>query len=526
MPMTSPPKRRGGGGPLDPGDELFTDPTVANLAALVALPVGVSGATTAMPEGWEVYVQTLRTKWRLRTTAVAPVAFQILTSTSDPTRQWWREDCEASDANPWLDQLAWTVNPATGNDEALGTAAAPLLSLAEFSRRMRGARCDAAYSLSVLGNVTGITLEIHLGPNGMLVVDGNLGAVVAPAWPANVQCAAVASYTPPNAALQQYAIIDVDTPPLFDWTPYVGLRVRFSDVPFPHANNLDRGEFIVELVNPALGGNNTARISLPNNCDVYAAGGPALTGAVPNDTDFLLCEVLPRSGPIRADITKEFGPVITNLNITGFDIADLGIGTSVSVRFQSVNNASPFGVYGNPTIYGCTAALLAAEGAVAFWECGFTNPGANGELSGDGSNLMAFWACAFLNYAARYANCRYTSCLWQVSILDFAPGFHHFVGPCCWSDNAGVDTMTVFNPGVHIRSVNQMFGNQNGHAINIESPGLDWVYQVAPTINALDATEFRVMGVEYTWAANLPYPDAGLVYPATVHDVAIFPLTV
>jgi hypothetical protein len=189
---------------------------------------------------------------------------------------------------------------------------------------MRGAQLDAIYSIQVLGDQVGMNQVVDLGPNGMLVIDGNPGAIphpgVPPApWPAAVNVAAIGGYTPINIVGQEWAIIDVDTPPGFDWTPYLNARVRCSPNPFPHAAGpLDRCQFHVAVVNPAGGGNNTARISIPNGFDPYDPLLPGLTGLVPQNGDFLLAEQLPNSGPVMLDVSKEAGPVLPSVNMVGF----------------------------------------------------------------------------------------------------------------------------------------------------------------------------------------------------------------
>lgn len=522
----NPPPRRGGSGPVDNGLllELNAENGVANQAALVALQVGTAGTDSWLPDGTDVWVATYRCKWRLRTTAVPVVANEIATSTTDGTRQWWRLDPGgAPDANPWLPQLAWSIAP-TGNDEALGTAAAPLLTFPEFVRRMKGARMDGAYSVSVLGNQARMTMQVYLGPDGMLVIDGNAGAVVAPAWPATVQGDAAAAYVGPNAAGQEYALVTVDPVlnPGFDWTPYVGLRVRFSDIAFPHANNLDRGEFVVLLANPGALGNNVARVSVPNNCDVYATGGPALTGAVPNNLDYLLAEALPFSGDVMLDVTKELGATLTVVNLTGFSVSNPAIGANVKVKLNS-GGSSAVGDFGNVTFYGCVANVIQSQGSVAYWECLVPNPGTTSQYTGDSANLLAFVDCGFLNNQAEATNVRFTSCVWENGSLDFQPGYIEFMGPVAFFDLAFGSAMTVLSPGVSVRSGGFVFGLGNPHALVVETAGFWWTYNAGtpPTCNAgVPLGEFRVLGVEYTWAVNLPYPAA-----ATVEDVAIRPLT-
>jgi hypothetical protein len=517
--LNFPAKRRPGGGPLDPGADTVDNPSVANLAALAALNVIPAGANSALPEGWEVYVETMRCKWRLRATAVAPVAFEIVTSTANPTRQWWREDCEASDANPWLNQLAWAVNPATGNNEAVGTAVAPLASYAEFGRRMRGAVLNASYSVSFLGAVAAIDVSgFELGPLGMLVLDGNAGATVAAAWPAGVTLAAIAGYTAPNPAGPEAAIVDVAVPALFDWTPYVGLRVRCSPNAFPHAAGpLDRCTFEVLQVNPAGGGNNTARINVPNGFDPYDTLLPGLTGLVPQNGDFLFCEDLPRSGPISIDITKQNGATLPSVNVTGFDVR-AAAGVPIRIRCL-VPEALANPDFGKPIFFGCLVRTTQVSGSANFWVCLFDNPGGAMLAQGDNieQNRLVFTCCGWLNVNMTLTNCVVNTGLMEAGGFVLR-GFNRFVGANGFFDNVGFTALNVDQPGTFLQSSGATYGDTNARGLYVTTPGFLWTYDFAPAVNAGGLSEFRVLGVEYTWGLNLPYPAA-----ATVEVVAIRP---
>jgi hypothetical protein len=522
--LTIPRKRRGPSGPNDDPDQTFSNPSVPNLAALVALAIGVSGTTTALPEGWSVFVETLRCKWRLRTTAVAPVLFEILTSTSDPTRQWWREDCEASDANPWLPQLAWQIGPG-GNDEALGTPAAPLATFREFERRMRGSVMNAVYTVDVRVALGGIDGDYEFGPLGMLVIDGNDGAAPAAAWPALVRVDAAIGYIAPVPAGPEYAIIIANAVQLADWTPYVGLRVRCSTAAvFPHpAGPLDICEFWVLSVNPAGGGNNTARITLPNHFDPYDPTLPAMTGGVPAPGDFLLAENLLVSGPIVLRAKKTPGATVPTVNVVGFAIQEPGpVSTTIQLE-SSVPRANAAFVYGYPIIYGCDIIperlrnpMSVRVSKVSAW-IGPT------EIGGPNwSDVVQFVDCGFLQMQGQSANASFDNCVWEACLWSFMPGINRFYHNSGFFNTAAAYAIVVPQPGAFVYSEDDLFGDGSAGGINIEVPGFSWAYQGGgPTINAGGAVEFRVLGANYTWAINLPYPAA-----ATVENVSIIPFTV
>lgn len=505
-------------------------PAIANLAALALFDVGTG--LTQLPAGAEVYLLSLRCPLRLIKYAAAPPAlipFQTFTVLAggviDPLQQWMRLDCEsAPDANPWLPQLAWQIGPV-GNDEALGTAAAPLATFVEFTRRMRGARLNAIYTVDIQVAQAGLVSDFELGPLGMVVIDGNNGATVAAAWPAGVQVAAIGGYTAPVPGGPQYAIVDVDTPPGFDWTPYVGLRVRCSPNAFPHAAGpLDRCTFIVASVNPAGGGNNTARVSIPNGFDAYDPLLPGLTGLVPQNGDFLLCEdLIITGGPVVIRVQKELGAVLPSVNIIGFTIQGPAVTPTSLQIVASIPGADTAPQFGLPIIFGCLLNITQIRHPIQVWESGFI--GLAGPLQIGGYNsvtaMVYMQNCLFPLMQGQSSNCQFTSCLWQATLWNLMPGLNRFIGNNGFFDLVGATALTVPQAGAFVYSEDDLFGNGNDRGLNVTSPGFSWVFQGGgPNINAGGALEFRILGVEYTWALNLPYPVA-----ATTEDVTIQPFT-
>ncbi len=525
--MTLPAKRRLGAGPLDQSGQTFENPSVLNLAALALLNVAPEGVNSSLPEGWEVYVQSKRAYFIKRTSAVAPVAQVIVASTVTAGVQWWRKDCDASDGNPWVGQLAWAVNPATGNDENVGTPASPLASVPEFIRRLRGAKLNAIYSLSILGNVDadGIDLgELDLGPNGMVVIDGNAGATPAagapPApWPAGVTVAAIGGYTAPVPGGPEYAIITANVATLADWTPYVGCRVRCSGAAFPHpAGALDRCTFYVIQVNPAGGGNNTARITIPNGFDPYDPLMPGLTGLVPLNGDFLYAEDLPQGGRLQGEISKEFGAVLPSVNVVGLNLTDATGDAPLQLRAR-VPSAIAAPMFGKPTVFGCIVDAHKVAGSMQLWEIRFANPGGGLLIQGDNieNDRIDVSHSAFDNVNPTTSNVLINNTLFEGCVWT-PRGFNRMAGANGMFDNPGGTAINVDQPGTRIQSSGTTFGDTLARGLYVTVPDFVWVYDVAPAVNAGGVSEFRVLGAEYTWGANLPYPAA-----ATVEMVAIRP---
>jgi hypothetical protein len=100
--------------------------SVANEAALNAL------NTSDLADGSAVYVKTYRQYFEVLTASLALIAGFITTS-DNPSRVWIRR----MTASSWSRQFVWAYNKDTGTLEGDGTAASPILSLDEISRRLR-----------------------------------------------------------------------------------------------------------------------------------------------------------------------------------------------------------------------------------------------------------------------------------------------------------------------------------------------------------------------------------------------------
>ena len=120
---------------------------VANIAALAAL----SAANFPIGNSW-CWVDTVGAWFSLQISALATTPTTVITASGLGGAQWLRMNW----INPvWQAVTSWTVNTATGNDEAAGTVGAPLLTLSELARRIAWAQITAALTVSITGAPTG-----------------------------------------------------------------------------------------------------------------------------------------------------------------------------------------------------------------------------------------------------------------------------------------------------------------------------------------------------------------------------------
>ena len=153
-------------GPTEPGvlntyaraDHQHPILTVANAAGMSALVV------TTMPNGTPVYVASRDAVFRLVTSAKTVNTWDTFAST-DAARQWLR-DGRVSLKSATV--ATWTVNTATGSDDAVGTGVTPLKTLSELSWRLYGTKLLA----NVLVQLTGSMAAADLPMFNFMVVAG------------------------------------------------------------------------------------------------------------------------------------------------------------------------------------------------------------------------------------------------------------------------------------------------------------------------------------------------------------------
>lgn len=115
--------------------------SVANNAALAAIDASHLG------EGASRFVLTYRDWFALdKTTARTAVADNIVAATGGVG--WWWVRRRQPDPS-WVLQTAWTVDPASGNDENLGDSGHPLKTLSEYHLRLWGAQLAADHTVTV-----------------------------------------------------------------------------------------------------------------------------------------------------------------------------------------------------------------------------------------------------------------------------------------------------------------------------------------------------------------------------------------
>ncbi len=509
MPLTLPVWRRGPSGVPDPLAEIELNPSVANEAALVAIQVGIATTpATYIPDGLDVYVATYRCKWRLRTTAVPPVANQIATSTTQPTRQWYRLDPSCTDGSgPWSALIDCTVIAATGNDENAGTPAAPIRTVDEWCRRMKGARLDAGqYTLHVTGNSPAIEVLQDFGITGNVVIDFTPG--ITPAVPVRV----VGAFAAVNVAGQEFCTV-TDANPAFDWTPHIGRRVR-TVAPSAQVGVV----FVVEQVNPGGAGNNVARITQPALFD------PTVSPAALNEfaliaLDTLQIEILPtlagavlRPNKLTAEAGNRLCLTLMAAHITGAlpDSAQLQIDSRGSGQYPEEQFAPVI-------VYGCILNCQNITDSGQIWSCSvpaFCH--ATGKAGGSGASgfPLAFRCCAFgdaVTVGTIYpSNASFHQCIWENAHLEAQPGGLVFTGNNGWWDEAAYAINVAQAPGVSMVAFGALFGAAMGGGILVDTPGTFITYPVAgpaPSINAGGANEMRILGVPVLYAA-LPFTDA------------------
>src|SRR3972149_1548069 len=147
--------------------------------------------------------------------SAAPGAGRIVQAGAPPPARWHRK---LTGNARWAEYSSFYINASTGNNENLGTTSgAALQSWDELMYRWRNQRVNrlvTGYGRTALGAVTG---KIHLGPQGMVVLD----MAQAASAQAVVTVSAVAGLVP---ASQEFNTLSCSG--IASFTPYVGQRLR------------------------------------------------------------------------------------------------------------------------------------------------------------------------------------------------------------------------------------------------------------------------------------------------------------
>jgi hypothetical protein len=143
---------------------------VANIASLTALNDLSEADNTSR------FVNTLLQSFILSKTSVLVVDGITVVATLSGVGRWLRV---LTPVPRWTNQTAWVRNFATGNDENPGTAALPLKTTAEFTRRLRTAKYSstfAPYTLDLQDNVDSANDSFQWAPQ----LESSNGIISAP----------------------------------------------------------------------------------------------------------------------------------------------------------------------------------------------------------------------------------------------------------------------------------------------------------------------------------------------------------
>ena len=478
---------------------LMEDAYVPNEAALVTLPVGLATSGDGQADGWEVYVASYRTKFRLLTTSVPPVANVIVPSLAQPTRQWWRLAPEtAAQDGAWSGQTDWYVNPIGGADENPGTVALPLRTIDEFFRRFEGTKLESSYRVYSAGPADVLLVTSDIGEDGFLVLDFLPGATTLAST-----TVAIGGFIDVNVPGQEYCLL-TSANPLFDWTPYVGhecitvapsavLGVRFG---------------VMEANPEGIPGVATARITRPCSFDIFATGIPVLFNQVllAGDTIRILDLAIVNGATLQP--RKAFTPFGIPLSITLANCNLTGGTNSVELNVGTAGGLYPG--TGGVITYGCTLDVIQIQGCQGVWACLVTTQG-NVLMNGEGQNVVDAQRCGFgLTTAPGICSLStnevvLTDCCYQRSQLLARAGLTTLVGDNGFFDAPG-RAIVMDTAGVFIETWGEVFGQNLTGGILITVPNVAYVYDVGtpPTVNAGGAAEMNIVGVPVLYVA-LPY---------------------
>jgi hypothetical protein len=121
-------------------------PVVASTEALEALDM------TARPDGAEVKTLAHDQPWVYSKSSVA-AADGVMVLTATPVGRWLRRP---EPSQKWTNQVNWYVSTSVGDDRNIGTVAAPLATVAEFTRRVKRAKYGSGFGPYVLNCVSDI----------------------------------------------------------------------------------------------------------------------------------------------------------------------------------------------------------------------------------------------------------------------------------------------------------------------------------------------------------------------------------
>lgn len=283
--------------------------SVSNLTALAALPRNQTNQVVRVNSLGCLFVAT-------------PVATSVADGINviNGNGAQWQRLVGSSDAR-WRSQTLWYIDAINGNDEALGTAGAPLKSTDEVQRRWGGpwAGLTTEVTIMIVNAPRFVTLQaLRQTEEACITVEG-VGTV---------------SHTDEFTSGTSYDFtvagnhwVNVQAAGIVDWTPYIGKRIRIL------SNN---AVSFVAAANPEGLGVGTARIGTPTTREH--------TSYVPVAGDAFVIEEFSAAETLDIAVwgSSQQTPYYTNASIR-LNSVYVSQGGSVSVQPCSTYSARGFG---------------------------------------------------------------------------------------------------------------------------------------------------------------------------------------
>jgi hypothetical protein len=458
---------------------------IPNIAALIVLPVNI------LPDGYRIWLQTLRCSFTLRTTSDSLVPFERIAS-STTGRVWERVVPSPNNANQWVSQTQWYINESTGNDENNGITN-PIQTEAELIRRWLGGTITKKINVDITGNVGSIIGTVDVQTGGYILIDGS--AAVSQDLTATVSLSTAIS-----RAGQEYNLLSLTG--VTDLTPYIGHRVRITQ----GANAGAIGW--ISRVNPNGAGVGVARVSF---WDFYnVANGEVFKGDSTNKLPSVGNTVVVEHPTAAIEairlVIKEppaFGPGV-------FTIANAIINASglYPITFQLGGFDGP-----DAAIYGCQVNGGLLRGGI-YAQC-LIDPQSNATHLGNNENTdpIIFQGCLYKNAGGTYGSIIFTGG------ISFNPLFQNVQLHCPVSGDtqvsaaAAVFDITGAHPAVLIEAQNRLtladgiFGAGNANfGMRIVGPfaTVDYPTAFKPSVTGASG-DLQVLGIALTWAGGVPF---------------------
>ncbi len=478
---------------LPPSELVGAFRSVPNLAQLALFQPG--NTANGYPDGFPIWVVSLRAWFTLETSAFAPVAFERVNS-AEAGRQWCRQlpSYALGAGNPWLSQTQWYIGGGGASDENPGTITLPIATLAEWLRRVGESELNAIYTLHVaLPFIGTASMSPRVGVNGMVVVDCQPSITS----PAQTVCAAFTDIAaPPIPAGSEYALIQ--GAPGWDWTAHVGLRTRVVD----QVTGATLGIFWVEEVSPGLLANDWARITRPCLTDL-GVNPPALAAVVPIAGNLLVVE---NPGTVISDTI--LSPRTSRANTCGIIVANATFSSPIALQAPIFNNI---------LLYGCQL-FVSVNGNGQLWACSANVTTGVLDLIGNSPEQpLLVNRCGFGHgvhaFVTHVANCVLDNTIFQASQLR-----HRAFGNIIGNDaigifdlGAGVAALSDADSGkltMQLTANCDLYGWSAGGAmagIFLQNPSSMITYAAAnpPTVATGEGAEIRNCAVATTYALGI-----------------------